>query len=107
MIVYDDISNEKVKIFDKGVNSPKHYDASPTLDFSYRSGDIYIPKISTEEPLKIEAQHFIDCISEKRTPLTGPQHAIHVVAVLEAGQRSLQENGSVQRVETFAWTGKR
>lgn len=106
MIIYDDISNEKVKIFDKGVDTPtpKHYDTPPSLNFSYRSGDIHIPKISTAEPLKIEAEHFIKCIAEKKTPLTGPQHAINVVAVLEAGQRSIQEDGSVQPIE---WAAKR
>lgn len=104
MIVYDDISDEKVKIYDKGIDlpSPKHYDTPPNLNFSYRSGDIYIPKISTAEPLKLEAEHFLKCILERKTPLTGPQHGIDVVAILEAGQRSITEDGAVQKITLLA-----
>jgi predicted dehydrogenase len=100
MIVYDDISDEKVKIYDKGIDmpAPKHYDSPPSLNFSYRSGDIYIPKIPTQEPLKLEAEHFLQCIKEGKTPLTGPQHGVDVVAILEAGQRSLLEDGAVQKI---------
>src|SRR5262245_53021672 len=101
MVVYDDVSDDKIKIFDKGVDRvPKigermDYDQSDGYQLIHRTGDIWLPKISFQEPLKTEAAHFLDCLRTGETPLTGPKHARDVVAVLEATQLALTSRQAV------------
>jgi len=71
MIVYDDLSPlEKIKVFDARVERPPHYDTFAEFHYAYHYGDVYIPYIKQEEPLKTECQHFLDCIRTGATPLT-------------------------------------
>jgi len=99
MVIYDDISDDKITVLDKGVDRvPKigermDYDQFSGYQLVPRAGDVVLPRIDFQEPLKVEAAHFLECIRTGQTPLTGPQHARAVVAVLEAGQQSLRENG--------------
>ncbi|MEZ5125857.1 MAG: Gfo/Idh/MocA family oxidoreductase [Thermoleophilia bacterium] len=94
MVVFDDMeADRKVTIYDKGATTTRakfdNYGEFVTLHF----GDIHIPRIGNEEPLRIEAQHFIDCVREDRQPLSDGRDALNVVRVLEAMQRSLQNGG--------------
>src|SRR6266516_1875322 len=85
MIVYDDVEPlEKIKIYDARVEVPPHYDTFAEFHYSYHYGDRYIPYIKQEEPLKVECQHFLDCIREGKTPLTSGTQGLHVVRVMEA-----------------------
>jgi predicted dehydrogenase len=99
MVVYDDVSDDKIAILDKGVDRvPKlgermDFDDPGAWQVLHRTGDILLPRIETQEPLKTEAAHFLECVRTGRTPLTGPLHARQVVAALEAGQVSLREGG--------------
>ena len=69
MIVYDDNEPlEKIKIYDKRVEAPPHYDTFAEFQYSYHYGDMYAPYIKQTEPLKVEAQHFLDCIKTGKTP---------------------------------------
>ena len=61
-------ASEKIRIYDKGVDRPGVVSYSEAL--TVRSGDITIPKISLQEPLRIECQHFVDCVRERQRPLT-------------------------------------
>jgi predicted dehydrogenase len=100
MLVYDDIeSQEKVKIYDKGVDCPPYYDTFGEFQFSYRYGDIYSPKIEDFEPLRAECAHFVECARTGGTPRTDGVSGYRVVAVLEAAQRSLSANGAAVPVE--------
>jgi len=88
MVVYDDVADNKIAVYDKGIDRKavlgEHmdYDGPSYPTFSLRSGDILIPKIDFQEPLKVEIDHFFDCI-EKGTPcLTGVDHARKVVEIL-------------------------
>ena len=65
------------------------YDQSGDYQLIHRTGDILLPRISFQEPLKTEAAHFLDCLRNGTPPLTGPQHARDVVAILEATQTAL------------------
>ncbi|MFW6139128.1 MAG: Gfo/Idh/MocA family protein, partial [Spirochaetota bacterium] len=95
MIVYDDTQPlEKVKIFDKRVDPPPHYDTFAEFHFSYHYGDIYTPYIKHEEPLKVECQHFIDCIMRGERPETSGQEGLRVVQILEAASSSLKQGGN-------------
>jgi hypothetical protein len=53
------------------------------MQFNYRSGDILLPQINFREPLRVEAEHFLECARHGLTPLTGIAHARRVVSILE------------------------
>ena len=103
MVVYDDVGDDKITIFDKGVDRvPKigermDYDQSGGYQLIHRTGDIWLPKVNFQEPLKTEAAHFLECLRKDQAPLTGPKLARDVVAVLEATQNALI-SGSTQNV---------
>jgi predicted dehydrogenase len=98
MAVLDDMqATEKLRIYDKGVDFvPSYGDYGESL--SIRVGDIYIPKIDMAEPLKVECRHFLDCITKGAQPLTGGEHGLQVLRVLEAAERSLREGSKAIRV---------
>jgi predicted dehydrogenase len=92
MAVFDDVdSTEKLRIYDKGVQRPAYDSYGDSL--SLRFGDIHIPRIDMREPLRLECQHFIDCIVNGQTPLSDGRNGIQVLRVLEAGQQSLEMGG--------------
>ena len=91
--------NEKVKVYDKRVETPPHYDTFAEFQHAYHYGDIYSPYIKQDEPLKIECQHFLDCIESGATPLTGAAESLRVVQVLEAASQSLKKGGNKVEIE--------
>jgi predicted dehydrogenase len=94
MIVYNDNEPlEKIKIYDKRVETPPHYDTFAEFHYSYHYGDAHIPYLKQVEPLKVEAQHFLDCIREGKKPETSGLDGLRVVQILEAASRSLKING--------------
>jgi predicted dehydrogenase len=100
MMVFDDVQpTEKIRIYDKGVEVPKHYDTFAGFHYSYKYGDILIPKISGDEPLRAELDHFIDCIKNNETPLSCGWDGLHVVQILEAAEKSLKNENKPVLVE--------
>lgn len=94
MIVYDDIEPlEKLKVYDARVEVPPHYDTFADFTYSYHYGDAYVPYIKQDEPLKLECQHFLDCIRGEAAPITGGQAGLEVVRILEASSHSLRQQG--------------
>jgi predicted dehydrogenase len=94
MIVYDDIeASEKIKVYDKGVVVKTGSESMYNLMVSYRSGDIYTPRIDVTEALSIEVKHFADCIENGTTPITDGQAGLRVVSILEAATRSMRQRG--------------
>jgi predicted dehydrogenase len=94
MLVYDDTSpQEKIRIYDKGVTVHPYYDTFGQFQFSYRYGDIHIPRVEETEPLKLECEHFVNCIMEDSVPLTDGFSGLRVVSVLEAANESLRSEG--------------
>jgi predicted dehydrogenase len=92
MVVFDDMeTSEKLKIYDKGVKSPSYDTYAEYL--SLRFGDITIPNIKMVEPLRAEAEHFIQCIESREGPKTGGREGVAVVKILAAAQKSLKEKG--------------
>jgi predicted dehydrogenase len=93
MLVYDDTENvEKVKIFDKGVNykDPETYGE---FQLSYRSGDIWSPRLDTYEPLQMEMESFLRAVKSGKTEKSTGQDGLRVVKVLEAAEKSLRNQG--------------
>jgi len=100
MIVYNDNEPlEKIKIFDKRVEAPPHYDTYAEFHYSYHYGDAYIPYLKQVEPLKMEAQHFLDCIRNGKEPDTSGLDGLRVVQILEAASRSLKEDGAKVEID--------
>jgi predicted dehydrogenase len=95
MIVYDDTEPlEKLKIYDARVEVPPHYDTFAEFTYSYHYGDVYVPYIKQDEPLKLECQHFLECIREECAPIAGGQQGLEVVRILEAAGESLRQQGA-------------
>jgi predicted dehydrogenase len=88
MMVYDDIADNKIAIYDKGIEriavlgDKMDFDRLDFGKFNHRSGDVLLPKIEFEEPLKIEIAHFLNCIQHGTPCLSGPEHAKNVIEVL-------------------------
>jgi predicted dehydrogenase len=92
MVVFDDMeASEKLKIYDKGVGSTSYSTYGEYL--SLRFGDITIPSIKMVEPLRAEAEHFIQCIESRKEPKTGGLDGLKVVKILMAAQESLRKKG--------------
>jgi len=93
MLVWNDLeADEKVKIYDKGVEMTNGHGVYDLL-VSYRSGDVWAPKIEQTEALKAELEYFVDCILTDRTPFNDGAAGLRVVKILEAADRSLKERG--------------
>jgi predicted dehydrogenase len=92
MVIYDDVAAlEKIKIYDKGVKVMPHNETYGDFQFSYHYGDVTIPHIQHQEPLRVQCSHFLDCISNGSQPLTDGYNGARVVQILEAAQKSLKE----------------
>jgi len=100
MAVYDDLDQEKIKVFDKGVVFPPETGDFAEFQFSYRHGGSYSPFLNEKEPLKAECLDFIRCIERSLEPLTGGKNGLEVVEVLEAANSSLLANGAPVSLRT-------
>jgi predicted dehydrogenase len=114
MIVYDDLQPEKLRIYDKGISFP---DAMPDENryhnlIQYRMGDIQVPYLDSEEALKVEVAHFVDCIKTGKRPESDGWAGLRVVSLLEAANHALrapnpaavQMSGQVLSANTMAIT---
>lgn len=104
MIVYDDIEpTEKVRVYDKGIDAQRpntngggddKETAYQTL-VSYRTGDVWVPKLDATEALRYVVAEFLDAISERRPPLTDGHAGLRSVRLLEAAQESINNGGKL------------
>jgi predicted dehydrogenase len=95
MLVWNDLeADEKIKVYDKGVDINTR-DGVHDLLVSYRSGDMWAPKVEQVEALKLELAHFTDCIENNKTPLNDGQAGLRVVQLLEAADRSIRKRGEL------------
>ena len=100
MIVYNDVAPlEKIKVFDARVEVPPHYDTFAEFHYAYHYGDMYVPYLKQEEPLKLECSHFLDCIRNGAEPLSAGEDGIKMVRILEAASASLQREGAATRFD--------
>jgi predicted dehydrogenase len=93
MIVYEDTSNEQVRVYDRGVDVivPQSFGEH---QLAYRSGDILSPRLDTDEPLRLELQDFLGAMLEGREPVSSKQLGLDVVRIIEAAEHSLEFNAS-------------
>jgi predicted dehydrogenase len=93
MLVWNDLDpDEKIKVYDKGVDITSGEGVYDLL-VSYRSGDVWGPKVDSTEALKVELQYFIDCIVNDKTPSNDGAAGLRVVRLLEAAEQSLNARG--------------
>ena len=98
MLIWNDLeSDEKIKIYDRGVNLSSREGVYDLL-VSYRSGDMWAPQVENTEALSLEIAHFNRCILEDRVPINDGEAGLRVVKVLEAANRSLSNRGTEVRI---------
>jgi len=97
MIVYDDLESiEKVKVYNKGIKVEKSEKEIYKTLISYRTGNMWSPKLSEIEALTIEIDHFINCILKKKKPLSSAEDGLEIVKILELANKSLRQKGKPQ-----------
>src|SRR5947208_7825556 len=95
MLVWNDLEpDEKIKVYDKGVQISSGQGVYDLL-VSYRSGDVWAPKVEQTEALKVELAYFLDCIVKDREPLNDGAAGLRVVKLLEASEESLKARGRI------------
>jgi predicted dehydrogenase len=98
MLVWNDLdADEKIKVYDRGVDITNGQSVRELL-VSYRSGDMWSPKVEQIEALRAEAKYFIDCISNNERPFNDGVAGLRVVRMLEAADKSLKDRGKPIRV---------
>jgi predicted dehydrogenase len=98
MVVWNDVEvDEKLKVYDKGVEFAQGEGVYDLL-VSYRSGDMWAPKVDQTEALKLETKYFIDCIEKNETPFNDGLAGLRVVRLLEAAAQSLNDRGKPVRL---------
>jgi len=100
MVVFNDLdAEERIKVHDKGVTAAPGAAGATDLTavpMSYRYGDITAPYLVVNEPLRVEDEHFLDCVQTGMRPLTDGANGLAVVEVLEAAQKSMREGVAVR-----------
>jgi len=103
MIVYDDLEpSEKVKIYDRGITVGTPSESVYELMVGYRVGDMWAPQVSLTEALRVETQHFVECVRNGERPMTDGSAGLRVVRILEAASDSLKQGGRPVEVD---WKG--
>src|SRR3989440_1253081 len=103
MILYDDIEpTEKIRVYDKGVDTNRGDDREADYQtlVSYRTGDVWAPKLDSTEALRHIVAEFLDSIVSKRKPLTDGEAGLRVVRILEAAQQSIKEGGNFKLLDS-------
>lgn len=108
MITYDDLEpSEKIKVYDKGVSFTDDPQQIYQMRVGYRTGDMWAPQLDTTEALRVEGEHFVDCIENGKVPLTDGSLGLRVVELIEAATRSMNERGRAVKINgTPMWQGR-
>lgn len=92
MAVFDDMNPlEKLRLFNKGVSEDKNFSSWGDSIVGYRNGNIISPVTTTGEPLKLELQHFVDCVINNKKPITDGSNGAKVVKIIEKAVEKLSE----------------
>jgi len=96
MILYDDLEpSEKIKVYDKGITVSSGSEAVYKMLVSYRSGDMWAPRLDNTEALQTEVQHFIECVEGDIKPETDGWAGLRMVQLIEAAESSLRARGQL------------
>jgi predicted dehydrogenase len=101
MITYDDLElSEKVKVYDKSVSFTDDPRQIYEMRVGYRTGDMWAPKIDGAEALRVEGEHFLDCIESGKVPRTDGSLGLRVVELVEAATSSMRGRGETVHLQT-------
>jgi predicted dehydrogenase len=101
MAVYDDLAEERLRIYDRGLEGDIDGTPSHERPPTYRYGDMIAPHIGPDEPLAVQDKHFVDCIRTRTEPETGWTTGLAIVAVIEALQKSMLQGRLVPVANSF------
>jgi predicted dehydrogenase len=105
MAMFDDMEpSEKVRVYDRGVDPAPGEFVDFARAMTVRQGDVLIPRLDGAEPLRLECQHFVDCVRSRKAPLTDGRDGLRVVKVLAAAQASLEAHGAPVRLDALEGT---
>jgi len=96
-LIYDDLDvDEKIKVYDRGIEVGGDLEQRRKTLISYRSGDIWSPNLATHEPLSRMAEHFVKCVKTGQRPVSDGASGLRIVKILDAAQRGIKsQNGRV------------
>jgi predicted dehydrogenase len=99
MIVWNDlVADEKIRVYDRGVQINAGEEGIRKTLVSYRTGDMWAPKVEQIEALTVELNYFASCIMKKETPFNDGHAGLRVVQMLEAAEASIQKRGELVRL---------
>lgn len=102
MVVCNDLSeSEKIRIYDKGVERPYETDQFSDFHLAYRYGGVNIPYVPFQEPLRLQCEHFVECVRTGRRPQSDGNVGARVVRILEQADKSLQNGGSREPLSDY------
>lgn len=96
-LIYNDLqTDEKIKVYDRGIDVGEDQDQRRKALISYRSGDTWSPNLAIREPLSRMAEHFVSCVKTGQQPVSDGKSGLRIVKILDAAQRSIKSlNGRV------------
>ena len=96
MLVWNDLeADEKIRIYDKGVEKTSNQEGIYDMLVKYRTGDMWAPQIENTEALKSELQYFLDCVQRNEVPFNDGKAGLRVVGMLEAANKSIKQRGAL------------
>jgi predicted dehydrogenase len=101
MLVWDDMSKMgPIHIYNRVIEQERRqYDGFGEFQLLVRDSDVVVPRISLGEPLRNQAMHFINCVRDRKAPITDGRFGLKVIRVLEAIQSSMDKEGSPEEVK--------
>jgi predicted dehydrogenase len=100
MITYDDLEpSEKIKIYDKGISFTDDPKQIQEMRVGYRTGDMWAPKLDGSEALRVEGEHFVDCINQGKQPMSDGKLGLRVVELIEAATSSMRGRGETAHIQ--------
>jgi predicted dehydrogenase len=100
MITYDDLEpSEKIKVYDKGISFTDDPEQIYQMRVGYRTGDMWAPGLDATEALRVEGQHFVDCIENDKVPQTNGHLGLRVVELIEAATSSMRGRGETVHIQ--------
>jgi predicted dehydrogenase len=100
MISYDDLEpSEKIKVYDKGVSFTDDPQQIREMRVGYRTGDMWAPRLDSTEALRVECEHFVECIEHHKSPDTDGHLGLRVVELIEAATSSMRGRGETVYIQ--------
>ena len=94
-VVYNDLEAvEKIKVYDCGISVSDDIESRTGVLVGYRTGDVWSPNLSTDEPLQSMMTHFAQCVMNKETPISDGESGLRVLRILDGAQSSIKSQGT-------------